>query len=267
MKKRGLRSSIKQALKQIKSTTDSVLELLRKAESFKANEDAQIYQHLYRSFDGILDRKTFPTLHSPQGHKKTIRVGEATLTITVTHRAIGIEDINGVDVVYDLNGWKTLAFQHKKRDADGRFHFGEREREQRDKIKRLCGRCPHSQSPAEIQEGYVIPSCGSVYVVGGSTGETKHVVSACGIERYREQFGATSSPEGFVLPQPLQLDDANRMFLTCIIGRVVADSENWTALKSIEDAFLTGPDLVFGAELRLEGPEPRKPSRRFSLEE
>ncbi len=99
----------------------------------KANEDAQIYRHLNLAFENILEPDTFINIRDTQGHKKSLRIGKYNLEVTVLHRASKIEDIHGVDVICNFNDRKTLAFQHKKRDRQGKLSFRSDDRLQRDK--------------------------------------------------------------------------------------------------------------------------------------
>jgi len=246
-----LQPLIQQAFSQIESTTNTAItwtRLIEKADKMRANEDAQIYQHLEQAFGNILDPKIFPTLRNPQGHSKTIAVDGHSLEVTVVHRAIGIEDLLGVDVFYYLQDWKALAFQHKKRSKDGTFAFSSEERDQRDKIKQLCDNCKLPRKFSN-DNGYVRPFCASLYVIGDDKNDIRHTVSACRVEDYRKYFQNSARVALSQFPQPPDLESTDKMFLQCLIGRRLAKRDDELRLKSIDDAFLTGPDLVFRAVL------------------
>jgi hypothetical protein len=214
----------------------------------RANEDAQIYQHLTRAFENILDPNVFPTLHAPQGHSKTIQVDGHSLEVTVVHREMKLEKIMGVDVFYNLRGWKALAFQHKKRNKQGTLDFSSEDRKQREKIRQLCDSC---KTPRKFKndDGFIRPFCASVYVIGDVNSNLRHVVSACRVEDYRRYYHGSAKAALEQLPQPSDLETADKMFLQCLLGRRLEKTKDKSSLESIEDAFLTNPDLVLRATL------------------
>jgi hypothetical protein len=252
MHKEEIQGLFQQSIQQIGSTSSTILNwtrLIEASREMRAPEEAQITHHFDRAFADILDPNVFSTLRDPQGHKKILEINGYVLEVVVTHRALGLENIMGVDVFYNLMDWKALAFQHKKRGKDGTFAFGKEEREQRDKIMALCRSCKLSRRLSN-DNGYIKPYCSSVYVIGDSRDETRHVISACKIEEYRRDFRDGSKPTLSVLPQPSDLPTVDRMFLQCTIGRVLKRLEDRSSLKSIEDAFLVQPDLLISASLR-----------------
>lgn len=77
----------------------------------------------------------------------------------------------------------------------------------------------------------------------------RHVVSACQIEEYRKIYRSTQSQPLSSFPAPPNLMMIDHMFLNCTIGfQLGIQNENLTS-KSIEDALLTQPDIVFRAKL------------------
>lgn len=251
--KASLYALIGQAIRQIKYTTDAIVgwtALINGSEKMKANEDAQIYQHLYRSFDNILEPDIYPRLFSDQSHQKVITIADHRLEITVFHREPKIEKLTGVDVSYRIYDWKMLNFQHKKRDNQGKLSaLSKREKEQRNKITNLCNFC---RLPRRLQDddGFVRPYCASVYVIGDADGAIRHVVSACQLDKYRQFYGQSSTVYQETFPKPSDMDTVDNMFLQCTIGRRFKKPKDLVDLASIEDAFITGPDLLFHAHLR-----------------
>ncbi len=212
------------------------------------HEEAQIYQQLDESFNHVLDLDEFPRIHAPERHQKSIQLDGHMLTVTATHRARGVEDVFGVDVVYTIIGWKGLAFQHKKLGRQGKLVLRKKEREQRANIMQLCAHCSEGTDLAR-KGAYVKPLCSSVYVVGDDRSHARHVVSACQLDRYRKTFreGAKAiSPEYPLLPD---LDLIDRMFLACIVGTPIDTKQNKTKLRLVEDTMLARPDLLITAEL------------------
>lgn len=255
MDEKVIHELIHQAIDQIESTTVTALKwsnLIEDARNMRANEDAQIYQHLETAFKGLFNPNEFPTYRDPQGHRKEIIIGNRVLEIVVIHREMKLENLHGVDVFYHLGGWKALAFQHKKRSPDGTFSFSSKEREQRDKIQHLCDAC---RIPRRFQAGtssYLKPYCSSVYVIGDAYGSMRHVVSTCMIEKYRDDYrmGLPPTPS---FPQPPDLDTVDKMFLQCMVGRTLEDKGERISLQLMEDAFLTNPDLLIRARLSRRG--------------
>ena len=235
---------IDQAFEQIEHTTDHLTNwktLLAGSEDFRANEDAQIYEHLRTAFARILEPGSF----SPQGEEKRIYVRGHELTVKVTHRAPKLEDVHGVDVVYNFSGWKALAFQHKKRSANGKFAFGEKEELQRAKIEGLCTtRCEETSSMR-----YILPECASLYVIGDSQRSIRHVVSSCQLHNYRRNFSNSSIEQMHLLPHPADLETVDGMFLQCIIGQKL-NPPNIVEFQRIQEEFLSRPDLVFNVFLK-----------------
>ncbi len=245
------RALVRQAVQQIKTTTDAVVgwsQVLKDSRQMRSNEDAQIYLHLEDAFSSILNPEVFPSLHSPQGHSRTIRIGEHSLSITVTHRAKNLEDIRGIDVIYNLFDWKGLAFQHKKRLKNGRIHFGKEENAQRKKIQTLCGICGLSNRFNE-EDAFLVPYCSSLYVIGDTQTELRQVASACRMNLYLEAY-PTSPNDSDTLPFPPELPMIDLMFLQCMVGRRLASEEETILLSAIEDVFMAQPDIVFKAHLQ-----------------
>jgi hypothetical protein len=242
---------LNQALEQIADTTEAVInwrELTEGALTMKANEDAPIYQHLRESFRGILEPNVYPTLFDPQAHKKSIALGRFTLEVTVTHREPTLEKLKGVDVYYNLLDWKGLAFQHKKRAKDGTLKFSTKEREQREKIERLCGRCKVLKK--QDDKGFLRANCSSLYVVSDKSDATRHVISACRVEDYKRAYPNGSHSPLPKLPAPSDLHTADRMFLQCLIGRLLKGPQDRIDMELMRDAFLMNPDLLIEASLR-----------------
>jgi len=251
MTREELNNLLDQAAEQIRSVTDAAVgwdRLIQGAAEMRANEDAQIYQHLSEAFKKVLDPNTYPTLTDPQGHRKTITIGRNTLELVVTHREPTLEKLKGVDVFYNLKGIKALGFQHKKRSRDGTFTFGPEERAQRDKIQQLCGLCKVPRR-ARNSESLIRPYCASVYVIGDCDGPTRHVVSACRVEDYRTRFHRSVMQPNDVMPRPAEMDSVDQMFLQCLLGRSLEERAEQIAFESIQDAFLTQPDLLIKARL------------------
>ena len=251
MTREELHKLLDQAAEQIRTVTNASVgwdELIKGAADMRANEDAQIYQHLSEGFKKLLDPNTYPTISDPQGHRKTITIGGNTLELVVTHREPTLEKLKGVDVFYNLKGLKALGFQHKKRSRDGMFAFGPEERAQRDKIQQLCGLCKLPRR-ARHSTSLIRPYCASVYLIGDSEGPTRHVVSACLVEDYRAQFYHSSEQRPDAIGRPAEMDSVDRMFLQCLVGRSLKDRKEQIALESIQDAFLTHPDLLIKARL------------------
>ena len=258
LKREELDNLLRQALQQVAITTDDLVSILIEGSNeMRANEDAQVYEHLYSAFKEVLDPNVFPTIIAPQGHKKVIEIGKLTLEVTVTHREPRLEKITGVDVFYYLKDWKVLAFQHKKRSKDGSLRFGEREREQRDKIMQLCDACSVASKKFGRDISFLKPLCASVYVIGDSEGGHRHVISACQIEAYRKRYprhGGTSlvpsdSNWFFRLPLPGDLATVDRMFLQSTIGRRLQREKDKTMIRLMKDASLAAPNLLITADL------------------
>jgi hypothetical protein len=224
-------------------------ELLTEAADFRANEDAQIYRHLHEAFDQVLDPTVFPRLRDPQGHRVTIPIGEHALTVTVTHRGVSIEDVHGVDVIYQYEDEKALAFQHKKRGKDGYLHLADRDFAQRDKIQNLCGVCRTPQR-AKGSHPYVMPYCSSLYVISDAAGKRSHFVSACMLENYRRDFRTHDGRRYVRIPIPGLPDTIDGMFLMCLVGRVLKDQKERVSLASIRDSSLAEPNLLLDARLK-----------------
>ncbi len=239
-----------QALQQIATTTDDITRwthLIEGAKHIRANEDAQIYDHLATAFSNIFDPKIFPTLRDNQGYKKTIFVSGHELEVIVTHRAT-LETINGVDVIYNFRDWKALAFQHKKRSASGSLSVSQDDKEQKDKIKLLCGQCKLPRS-LNGDEGFIRPHCSSLYIIGDDKTPIRHAVSACRFDEYRKVYNKSSVSALGQLPHPSDLATVDSMFLQCTIGRRQAREKDIISLKLLEDSFINRPDLVFLATL------------------
>lgn len=259
MEREEVQNQIQQALFQVEQTTLDITktlnanenweDLLDKSRHMKANEDAQIYRHLNLAFENILDPNTFISIRDTQGHKKSLIIDKYTLEVTVVHRALKIEDIHGVDVVYNFNDKKTLAFQHKKRDKQGFLSFSSNDRLQRDKIANLCNFCKLPGRHKKSNGSFVRPYCGSVYAVGEGYDEVRHVVSACQIEEYRKYYRSTQSQPASSFPVPPNLMMIDQMFLNCTIGFQLGVQKEYLTSQSIEDALLTQPDIVFRAKL------------------
>jgi len=217
----------------------------------RANEDAQIYLHLHEAFRNVLDQDVYLGLMDGQGHRKTIVVDGFSLDVTVTHREPKLEKLYGVDVVYVLGDWKTMFFQHKKRASDGSLPFSKKEQSQRDKIVALCDACSSARKFGD-SVNFVRAYCASVYVIGDAEGKSRHVVSACRVGDYRSQVQRkTLLTDAFrQLPAVGDMETTDRMFLQCTIGRLLDNTKRKANVGSIEDALLTGPDLVFHAVLR-----------------
>jgi hypothetical protein len=222
--------------------------MARSAE-FRANEDAQIYQHLRDAFLDVLSPDVFPTLTDPQGHQRTIRLGDFSLEIVVSHRGRGLEDLYGVDVFYNFDNRKALAFQHKKRAIDGTLFFGAEEQEQRDKIQQLCNMC-RPRPRVRDRAAYLRSDCASVYVVGEARTAVRHVVSACQLDRYRTSFPRGAPVDASQFPHPCNIRSVDQMFVQCVVGRVLDQREARLSLASIRDASLAQPNLVIDATLR-----------------
>ena len=223
-------------------------DLLDSTEDFRANEDAQIYSQLSDAFSHALGPDTSPRLRDSQGHKVQIRIGEKVLTITITHRGLGIEDIHGVDVIYQYGREKALAFQHKKRSRDGVLPLTDKDRDQRDKIMNLCGLCKTPQR-AKGSTAYVRPYCSSLYVIGDAAGKRLHFVSACMLDQYRSDFRSHDGRKYVRIPTPGDGRSIDSMFLMCLVGRVLKDEKEHASLASIRDSSLAAPNLVMDAML------------------
>jgi|GEM_PF-2664363 len=251
---------IRQAVRQIEDTTTNIIraveinnnwqEFISVSANMRANEDAQIYEHLIRAIEPILEPNTFVTVNDSQGHKKTIVIGRYKLEVTVVHRAIKIEDIYGVDVFYHFNNLKALAFQHKKRDKNGTIAFSNKDKEQREKIMNLCGGCTAS-SRKKNNKGFIKPFCGSAYIMGGNNSSARHVISACQIEEYRREYGANLFPVTDNFPLPSNLETVDYMFMQCNIGWNLRNRKEELYAQSTEDAFLSLPDIVLRANLSI----------------
>lgn len=244
------RSLFRQAAQQVTATTREAINwtrLQKGMEQMRPNEDAQIYQQLYTSFEGVLGNDYYK-YYAPKGHQKTIDLDDFALKVTVTHRALNLEDIYGTDVVYSIAGWKALAFQHKKRDKQGKLAITSKDRVQRAKIMQLCNHC--SKSAKMANEGALIkPACGSVYVVGDDRSNARHAVSACQLERYRKTSGQNAKGTSSQFPLIPDLDLVDRMFLACMIGTSLGTTQNKTIIGLMEDVMLARPDIVIRAEL------------------
>jgi len=252
-----------QALSQIELTTLNLIEnlevnknwgdLLSKSESMKANEDAQIYKHLNTAFEKILEPDTFRDIRDSQGQKKTLLIGKYVLEVTVVHRAFGIENVHGVDVVYKFDDKKVLAFQHKKRDRKGNLPFSAKDRTQQKKIINLCDYCKLPPRQKKINRSFIRPYCGSLYVIGDSDGGVRHVVSSCQIEEYRGYYRSSTSQPLLDFPSPANLLTIDQMFVSCAIGFQLGVEKDNISSQSIEDAFINQPDIVFRATLSSSG--------------
>jgi len=253
MEKEEIKELLKQAANQIETTTLTAIEwegLIDGSKQMRANEDAQIYQHLWQAFEGLFSPDEFETYMDPQGHKKTIDIGRHKLDVVVVHREKTLEKLKGVDVFYNLLGWKALAFQHKKRSRDGAFDFGRKDKEQRNKIQNLCDACKLPQK-FRNNTSYIRPHCASIYIIGDYRRGIRHSVSACQIETYRDIYRNKTDLSAFsqALPQPTDLETVDKMFLQCIVGRCLEKEKDKQYLESIQDAFLTQPDLLIKAKL------------------
>lgn len=251
MEREQARILLQQVRGQIGGTTREAINwsrLLGHMEQMRPNEDAQIYEHLDRAFEGILEPREFPRYRDPGGHQISIPLDDYTLQITVTHRALGLEDIYGVDIVYSIAGWKALAFQHKKRNRTGHLVFSNKERAQRNKIMALCHHCNEGLKTAK-RSGYVMPLCASLYVIGDDRSDERHVVSACKVDLYRKSFPAKRKRPPIAFPLIPGLELADQMFLVCTIGMSLETQANRAALELVEDSMLARPDLLVRATL------------------
>lgn len=117
-----------------------MLDLLETAHKEYPHEDAFIYQHLHGQLDSSFDAtkewaKGEKRLRFPHVVEK--QVGSTTIKITVTHRGRA-EEVYGVDVLYEIEGRKAVAFQHKKADRSESFDV---DIMQNEKISRTCPVC------------------------------------------------------------------------------------------------------------------------------
>lgn len=249
---------LSQAARQIEDTTLTLIGLMetqrkwddldRISIGMRANEDAQIYKHLNDAFAETLAPNIFVKIPDSQGHKISFVLGRHILEVTVVHRALRIEDIYGVDVFYKLSNWKALAFQHKKRGKNGVLSFSKEDQEQRDKIKNLCGFCSLPKRQRN-NSGFLRPFCGSVYAIGDSSDSTRHVISACQMEEYRRFYRTATTELLNQFPLPPDLNTIDSMFIQCTAGMNLLVREEELLSKSIEDAFLTMPDILLRANL------------------
>lgn len=243
---------VNQALLQMAETTTDLVEwtnLMSDSKYVRANEDAQIYHHLYNGFMHILDHDTFPALMDPQGYQKEFKISGHSLQIRVAHRAPGIEKLHGVDIIYNLSNRKGLVFQHKKRSVDGKLAFGKKERLQQKTIQGKCNLCSHYQAVHDSPT-YVLPQCASLYVIGDTTSGIRHVVSACQVDSYRTNFGNSATEKMDHLPHPSDMQTIDHMFLQCNVGRIITAEKGIHELERIREELLEVPDLVFNANLK-----------------
>lgn len=250
MKKEEIAELTHQAIKQISDTSSDIIKwssVIEGSTNMKANEDAQIYDHLHNAFHNILEPDVFPTLLDPQGYKRIFNIGKHLLEVTVTHRATNMEEIFGVDVFYNYENWKVLAFQHKKRHKDGGLSLGSKEIEQQEKIMKLCCACSKQRGIVKT-ENLIIPFCASLYVIGSSDSPLRHIVSACKLDEYRKIYRSHIKNEfiGYI-PIPGDLETIDKMFLQCLVGRIIKSKNNKTSI--LNDVFLAHPDILFTANL------------------
>lgn len=251
MNKEELRESLDDAGNNIVRLSKAISrwnDLLDATDEYRANEDAQIYKQLYDAFEDILNPDQFPRLRDPQGHKVSIQIGDHILTISVTHRGVGIEDIHGVDVIYHYGREKALAFQHKKRSREGLLVHSDKDRQQKEKITNLCGLCKTPQR-AKGSHTYVRPYCSSLYVIGNADGKKMHFVSACMLDQYRSDFRTHEGRNHVRIPTPGDGRTIDAMFLMCLVGRKLKDEKEVASLASIRDSSLAAPNLVIDATL------------------
>lgn len=206
-----------------------ITDMLERAKVARPHEDAYIYKHLHdRSYER-LDNTIAPLkkwaggakLQNP--HKTTFEIHNAKIDITSTHRT-DAEFVYGVDVVYEVEGKKVGAFQHKKLSEDGKLQI---DRPQLEKIRAVCGACPENIHPnvrdrmddvmqkqfnarGYYHSGYLKPACSAMYVISyPETGE-QGVLSACMLDRFSKSRNGVSSL--------VSLEAADEVFSKCLIG-------------------------------------------------
>lgn len=252
MEEAELTELLEQAAGQISSLTLGCLDwrnLIEGSRVMRSNDDAQVYDHLRESFDEFARDFGVSATFSPQGHSKTIELGQGTLIVTVVHREPSLEKINGVDLFYALDDQKVAAFQHKKRAKNERLNWKAEDAQQNEKIRNLCAACRFGgKSTRNIS--FLRPYCAGMYVIGTSDGSTKDVISACKIDSYRTSFGAGPRLNERRPPIPSDLPTVDRTFIQCLSGRVL-DRKASIMVDMIKDVAINQPDIVIEATLRM----------------
>lgn len=190
--------------------------LLYESRSMRANEDAQIYDHLHEAFNNIV-ANIDETIWDNQAHRKVIPMGPFALEVSVIHREPNLEKITGVDVLYNAGDIKVLLFQHKKRDRQGRFSLNREDLLQMEQIKQECTEC--SKAKIMARGRFVRHHCASMYVVGDVSSDKRHVVSACEVAKYRKQLSRHSNESTSY--HPISISEVDSLFTTCLVGRVL----------------------------------------------
>ncbi|MGI4789814.1 MAG: hypothetical protein ACRYFS_13300 [Janthinobacterium lividum] len=196
--------------------SSEILHLLDKSRTMRANEDAQVYAHLNEAFDEI--RSTVGSIQwSSQKHRKIIKFGLFELEVTVIHRETELEKLTGVDVLYNVGDIKILLFQHKKRSNEGRLISRADDHLQRQTIQRECHEC--SKTKIISRGRFVKFHCASMYVIGDVASVNRHVVSACLLPKYTQEFNRhDTASKGY---SPFSIWNVDRLFTNCEVGRIL----------------------------------------------
>jgi hypothetical protein len=265
---------LQDAIEQVKQQTYSVsthqiiLDLIKKGSQEFPHEDAYIYEHLHEPIE-----ETFGAVGNwAQGkgqlrmpHVKEHVILGTKVKITVTHRGKA-EHIYGVDVLYEIEGKKIAAFQHKKADRKCGLQIDDA---QLRKIRRVCPACNGSQhrvfeivNPCNDEiwafarrrpsKGYLNPGCAALYVVNSPQEGVQGVVSACRLNEFVSIFRKNHA-EIHSLVSRSTVDEA---FVKCIVGYDLAfERDGRGPVDNQYDSFLMDQHLVFDVLLSRIPPE------------
>ncbi len=246
-----------------------IQQLLKLAREQRAHEDAFVYEQLWHHVLSELEREYGPVFEQVKQffegngknrlrfpHTKEVTISKTRVRITVTHRGQA-ERVFGVDTLFEIEGEKVAALQHKKADAKHTFEIDEK---QRQKLMRVCPTCPYGVSrrqrvttlqvgPIVLSEtstvpfttSYVQPGCSALYVMVSPEQEQQGVVSACRvaefIHRQRED-----SREIMKLIDTQTFDEA---FVKCLIGYDLRGDVGSGPLENQFDTLLVDEHLIF----------------------
>ncbi len=220
------------------------------------HEEAFIYQQLDEAFNETFENmenmvKKERQFHFP--HVKERDIKGTKVKITVTHRGQA-EKVYGVDLIYEIEGKKVAAFQHKKANRKSKLKI---DKDQLRKIIRICSDCRRF-THTWMDKGYVIPGCVVFYVIDSPKG-VQGVVSACQLEKFVLNYNKNSD-EIYRLVERKTIDDA---FVKCIVGYdLTHETDGRGPIENQYDTFLIDQHLVFDVLLSRIPPKQTSARRR-----